>query len=567
MDQPIEERRQALEERWGPWVPMTLSERFDSVVEQFPTRPFIITDEASVTYAHEAETSRRIASELSRSGVGQGDHVAMIVDNRAEFAALKISIARIGAVAVPLNFQYRAEELRAALAHSQAKVLFSISRSMATDFLEALDQIAPGWETGVGSELPDLEQVILVDGGRETAVSLDELVDRGDPAFDPAPADPDAVSDIVFTSGTSGRPLAATLTHDMVLRSSYGSAYHRAFADAWRVSFALPMYHVFGYVEGLLATMFAGGAALPRQVFNPHTLLQTVGDQRVNEILAVPTMTVGLVEEAANGDYDLSSLESVFSAAAPAPVWLWERVQAELRPRMIFTGYGQTEVSAATTLTLPGDSLETVSETVGMLKLGGIAATEGNGRLAQYRTIDPMSGSPLPAGVEGELSVRGPIVSRGYYNDDERNGMMFDGDWLRTGDLGTVDSQGYLRLTGRARDLYKCGGELVAPKEVEDVIKHLSGVEQAYVAGVPDERFGQVGAAWVVPDGDAVVEADKIRAYCRNRLAAFKVPRVVFVVSAEELPMTTTGKVQKFQLVEGRSGDQRAQNDTEAGPR
>lgn len=548
----IEDHRQVLEERWGPWGPMTLSQCFDSVVEQFPDRPFIITDDESLTYAHVAETSRRIASQLSRSGVARGDHVAMIVDNRAEFAALKIGIARIGAVAVPLNFQYRADELRAALAHSHTKFIFTVARSMATDFLDALDRIAPGWEIhGGGTELPDLEQVVLVDGDRKSAAILAEFVERGDPDFDPAPVGPDSVSDIVFTSGTSGHPLAATLTHDMVLRSAYGSAFHRAFADAWRVSFALPMYHVFGYIEGLLASMFAGGTALPRQVFNPHTLLQAVEDHQVNEILAVPTMTVGLVEEAANGSYDLSSLQSVFSAAAPAPVWLWERVQAELEPRMIFTGYGQTEVSAATTLTLPGDSLETVSETVGTLKLGGVAASDDTGRLAEYRTVSAISGSPLSSGDEGELSVRGPIVSRGYFDDEERNEAMFDGDWLRTGDLGTVDSEGYLRLTGRARDLYKCGGELVSPKEVEDVIKSLPGIEQAYVAGVPDERMGQIGAAWVVPDGDAVVKSDEIRAHCRRHLAAFKVPRFVSVVSAEDLPMTTTGKVQKFLLVEG----------------
>ncbi|GAA1865654.1 class I adenylate-forming enzyme family protein [Brevibacterium marinum] len=551
MAQSIDDRRQVLEERWGPWEPMSLSQCFDSVVEQFPYRPFIITDDASLTYATVAETSRRIASQLSRCGVERGDNVAMIVDNRAEFAALKIGIARIGAVAVPLNFQYRAEELRAALAHSHTKFLFTVARSIATDFVEALDEIAPGWEThGGGSELPDLEQVVLIDGGRESGTTLAEFVGRGEPSFDSAPVDPDSISDIVFTSGTSGHPLAATLTHDMVLRSAYGSAFHRTFADEWRVSFALPMYHVFGYVEGLLASMFAGGAALPRQVFNPHTLLQAVEDHRVNEILAVPTMTVGLVEEAAKGDYDLSSLQSVFSAAAPAPVWLWERVQAELRPRMIFTGYGQTEVSAATTLTLPGDSLETVSETVGTLKLGGVASIDGTGRLAEYRTVSPMMGSPLSPGAEGELSVSGPIVSRGYFDDEERNEAMFDGDWLRTGDLGTVDSAGYLRLTGRARDLYKCGGELVSPKEVEDVIKTLPGIEQAYVAGVPDELMGQVGAAWVVPDGDALVDSSEIRAYCRNRLAAFKVPRFVSVVSAEDLPMTTTGKVQKFLLVE-----------------
>ncbi|PRZ42732.1 fatty-acyl-CoA synthase [Antricoccus suffuscus] len=547
----IAERRQALETRWGAWTSTTLSGRFDMVAERFGDRPFVITDEATQTYAEVAAQSQRIAGGLADLGVRRGDRVAILIDNRAEFVPVKIAVARAGAVAVPLNFQYKAEELQAALAHSEAKVLVTIGHSMATDFLDALDAIAPGWETaGGGATLPTLEYVVVVGGGRDGALSLTDVAARGTD-ITPPETDPDSICDIVFTSGTSGHPLAAMLTHDMVLRSAYGSAYHRGFADGWRICFALPMYHVFGYVEGLLAAMFVGGAVVPRQVFNPRTLLEAVAREHVNEVLFVPTMTVGVVEEAAQRAYDLSSLESVFSAAAPAPVWLWERVQRELAPRTVYTGYGQTEVSAATALTMPGDALEVVSETVGACKLGGAAATEGyDGRLAQYRTVDPFTGEPLPDGAEGELSVRGPIVTRAYHADPERTAGMIEDGWLRTGDLGSVGADGYLRLTGRARELYKCGGELVAPKEVEDVINRFPGVGQAYVAGVPDERMGEVGAAWVVPDGDAVLDPEVLRRHCRTHLAAFKIPRMITIVAAADLPTTATGKVQKYRLAQ-----------------
>jgi fatty-acyl-CoA synthase len=237
--------------------------------------------------------------------------------------------------------------------------------------------------------------------------------------------------------------------------------------------------------------------------FNARSILAAVQQHRVSEVLFVPTMSVAVVEKAARRRYDLSSLESVFSAAAAAPVWLWQRIGEQLAPRQVFTGYGQTEVSAATTLTLPGDPVELVAETVGREKLGGAAAPAGlDGTLARYRTADPFTGNPLPAGAEGELSVRGPIVTRGYYNSPERTATLIgDGGWLRTRDLGRVRDDGYIELTGRSSELFKVGGELVAPKQVEQVLTGYQCVAQAYVVGVPDERLGEVGWAWIVASG------------------------------------------------------------------
>jgi fatty-acyl-CoA synthase len=580
MGDTVEQRRDALQRRLGVWRPRGLAGCFDAIAGPNADRPYLLGD-VVYTYADVRDWSMLLARGLYRIGVRPGEAVALVVDNRPEFVAAKLAVARLGAVAVPVNFSYRAPELAAVLQRSGASVLLSIGAALGVDRLAVLDEVVPGWQHGgTTSRLPALRTVLLVDAAdRPGAHDLAWLVEQAGPvpeqrvrALSEA-VDPDGPCDIVFTSGTSGYPLGAVLSHEMVLRSAYGSAYHRAFGDGWRIGFSLPLYHVFGYVEGLLAVLFAGGAVAPQPLFNPRSMLSAIQRHRINEVLFVPTMSVAAVDEAARNRYDLSSLESVFSAAAPAPVRLWQRLYEHLQPRMVFTGYGQTEVSAATTLTSPGDPLELVADTVGRLKLGGLAAAhEPDGVLAHYRTVDPFDGQVLPEGAEGELSVRGPIVTRGYHDDPERTAELIDGSgglaagpdgagvpgggggWLRTGDLGRIRPDGYLELTGRSKELFKVGGELVAPKEVEQVLSALPGVSQAYVAGVPDERYGEVGWAWVVAEDGTGLRPDELIRQCRHGLAAFKVPRGVSLLAAEQLPTTSTGKVQKYRLVESWAG-------------
>ncbi len=553
----VARRREALERSLGAWRPRTLASAFDDAVARFPDRPYVITDATTLTYAQVAEQSRRVAAGLIALGVRRGDRVAMLVDNRVDYPVLKFAIARTGAIAVALNYSYRGEEIVQRLAQAGASVLISIDASTATDFLAVFDERFDGWDANAGDDLhsddaPTLRRIVLVeDGWRDGALTIPALAQRGDvQAVDAASAgvSADDVADIVFTSGTTGHALGAELTHDMLLRSAYGSAYHRAFDDGWRIGFALPLYHVFGYVEGMLAAMFVSGAIVPQRVFNPRTTLEQIQRHRINEVLFVPTMTVAVVDQAVKGSFDLSSLQSVFSAAAPAPVWLWKRVMTDLNPEMIFTGYGQTEVSAATALTHPGDTIETVSAVVGAFKRGGLAATDASGLLAEYRTVDPFDGHPLPDGAEGELVVRGPQVTRGYVGEDAPAALDADG-WLRTGDLGVVDEHGYIRLRGRSKELFKVGGELVAPSEVEQVLSGADGVSQVYVAGIPDERYGEVGWAWVVPAEGAQLDARALVAHARAHLAPFKVPRGITFAAVEDLPMTTTGKIQKYLLV------------------
>jgi fatty-acyl-CoA synthase len=550
----IDERRAALTARFPVWRPMTLHERLDAVASEWGDRPLVLTDDVTLSYADVAATSVRLADGLATLGVEPGDHVGMLMANHPEFITLKFAISRAGAVAVPLNYLYRRDELRYVLEQSGCRLLVTMTRYGDLDHLAMLDAISPGWERGGGDVLPALRGVVLLstDGrtrdGVPTVPELEELGARCAGAAAAREASPGSLSDILYTSGTTGSPKGVMVTHDAVQRTAYGSALTRAFEDGRRILFSLPCYHMFGYVEGLLAAMFVAGATIPLTTFSPFGYLGGVERHRASEILCVPTMTVALLEHPERTEFDLSSLFALLSGAAPAPMWLWERAAAELGVSEITTGYGMTEAGGAMTLTRPEDPRELLISTVGRVKLAGPAGLPG-GALAEYRTVDPLTGAALPAGAEGELVSRGPTTMLGYWNKPEETALALRDGWLHSGDLGRVLEDGSLQITGRTKELYKSGGELVAPKEVEELLTAHPGVSQAYVVGAPDERWGEVGCAFVVRDPAATVDAAELVELCRERLARFKVPRHVYFLEAGELPLTPTGKVQKFELV------------------
>jgi fatty-acyl-CoA synthase len=571
----VQERRQALEAAHPAWHPMTLSEALDAAAARYPERPLILTDERIYTYAEVREWSRRLAAGLIAIGVQPGEHVALVLANYPEFVALKFAVARAGAVAVPINFLLRTNELGYVLGQSDATLLVSMARFRELDHLAMVDQLAPGWQqAGGGEAFPRLREVVVFspDGsGRPGALELIVLDQRGDAAARAElerrerAAEPQSIADVIYTSGTGGAPKGVMLTHDALLRSAYGSAWTRAFQDGRRIVFALPLYHVFSYVEGLLAALFAGGAIIPQTAFDPAGTLLAVERHLADEALFVPTMTIAVLEAARSSQYDVGSLDAVMSAAAPAPVRLWRAVREELGVREVVTAYGMTETSAASTYTQPDGPLELVASTVGAPKHGGIAGDPAlGGLLATYKTVDAITGEDLPPGTEGELAVRGPIVTHGYYEKpEETDAVLNTGGWLRSGDLGRIDpGHGGLILTGRSKELYKCGGELVAPKEVEEVLTEHPAVAQAYVVGLPDERVGEVGCAWVVPETADPPDPDELIRHCRERLARFKVPVRVIYMRADQLPTTATGKVQKFRLIEQASSSPTAARPT-----
>jgi len=557
-------RRAALEDRHRPWRPCTLTELLDSVAARYPDRPFVITEQGTLSYAEMAGWSLRLARGLVASGVQPGERVGLFLPNGAEMIAARFAAARAGAVAVPISFRLQARELAQLLTLSEASALVTMEAFREIDALAALDAIAPGWDQPGGQQaLPGLRVIVTVpEPGapqrRPAAVTLRQLERDPDPALDAeltsraGAASPADLSIIFYTSGTTGVPKGVQYTHDMELRSAYGSAYARAFEDGRRMLFALPLNHCFAYIEGLIASMFVAGTVVVQAVFDPAATLAAIEQHRVGEALFVPTMSLAVVAAARTSSADVSCLHSVMSAASAAPASLWAELAKLLGVEQLVTAYGMTETAAASTFTLPGGPVDDLENTVGYPKPGGIAGDPAmGGQVIDYKTVDPVTGADLPPGAEGELAASGPIVTPGYFRQPELTAAaILPGGWLRSGDLGYVRADGALVLTGRAKDIYKCGGELVMPAEIEALLNQRPDIVQAFVVGVPDPRMGEVGCAWIVPESGSAVDPQEIIAHCRAELARFKVPAYVFAVSTGELPLTVSGKVQKFRLAE-----------------
>ena len=317
------------------------------------------------------------------------------------------------------------------------------------------------------------------------------------------------------------------------------------------------MYHVFGGIECLLAATFVGGVIVPRPVFDPADLLACVARHRLDELAAVPTMTLGLLAEAdrarVDGEpYDLNTLRIVYSSGTVAPPTIYDDIRELLGPDELVAGYGQTETTAAMTSNVHALGDDHLRTTSGRFRPAGIAGDPSlGGVLAVYRTIDAESGADLARSGRGELVVRGPAVTAGYYNKPDETAAAFTPDgWLRTGDIGVVTEEGDVILSGRLKETYRCGGEMVMPAEVERVLGECPGVAQAHVVGLRHARMGEVGCAVIVPDASGIADPAALLAHCAANLARFKVPAHVVFMEASELPVTVTGRVQKFRLAE-----------------
>jgi fatty-acyl-CoA synthase len=540
----IDARRDELRRRFSVWRPRTLSDWLDDCAERYGERPMVLTDDRELSYADVATQTRRLADGLAALGVQSGDRVAMIIANYPEFVAIKFAIARAGAIAVPLNYLYRSDELRFVLADAGCRVVITMTGFAELDYQAALDVI------------PDPPTVVLLDtdgrarSGALTVEGLAALGDQNRGASDGRRIDPCGPGDMLYTSGTTGSPKGVLVSHDAVLRTAYASALTRAYEDGRRILFSLPCYHMFGYVEGLLSVGFVGGAIIPQTSFSAEGYFAGIQRHRATDILCVPTMAVAMIEHPARSDYDLSSLTAILCGSAPAPIWLWKQIEAEFGVSEIVTGYGMTECGGAMTLTRPEEPLELTSDTVGRPKMAGPAGIPGTDALVQYRAVHPETGAALPPGEEGELVSRGPTTMLGYWNRPDDTAATLHHGWLHSGDLGVVRDDGYLQVTGRSKELYKSGGELVMPKEIEDLLAAHDAISQVFVVGLPDERWGEIGCVVVVPaPGSVLTEAD-VLATCRANLARFKVPKRVAFYRADDLPTTPTGKVQKFRLVQ-----------------
>jgi fatty-acyl-CoA synthase len=560
----IRARRQALREAFPEWTPTTLHGRLDWSARLYGSRPLVISDDAILTYRDVAFESQRLAAGLRQLGIERGDRVGLVMANHPEFATLKFAISRAGAIAVPFNFLYKQDELAYVLADSGCRVLVTMTGFDGLDYQGMLDGFAPGWGQpgfadrpgGLDDAVPDLRHVVVLDtdgrarSGVRSVADLAALGAQHQGRGRTGEASPDDPADMLYTSGTTGTPKGVITSHDAVLRTAYASALTRAFDDGRRILFSLPCYHMFGYVEGLLSVLYVGGAIIPLTKFSAERYFASIQRHRSTDMLCVPTMAVAMVESPMRSSYDLSSLTALLCGSAPAPGWLWPRIAEEFGVHEIVTGYGMTECGGAMTLTRPEDPLHLTTETAGRPKMAGAASVPESDELVVYKTVDPVTGAELPAGEEGELVSHGPTVMQGFWHRPAQTAAALRGEWLRSGDLGVVRSDGYLRVTGRSKELYKSGGELVMPKEIEDLLARHDDISQVFAIGLVDDRWGEIGCAVVVLAPGATLTEPDVLTLCRDNLAKFKVPKRVVFVDADDLPKTPTGKVQKFKLVE-----------------
>ena len=475
----------------------------------------------------------RSARALLAVGIDPGDRVAIWAPNSLEWIVAALGITSAGGVLVPINTRFKGSEAGFLLERSGARALYTVRGFLDTDY--------PALLAAADVVLPALEHTVLLSGDADAAtISWDDFLERAD-RVGAADLDarvealgPDDPSDVVFTSGTTGKPKGVVMAHGQTLRAYLAWCDWADLRERDRYLIANPFFHIFGYKAGLLASLMRGATIVPVPVFDPAVVLDLVERERITVLPGPPTIYQTLLDHPDRARHDISSLRVAVTGAADIPVELIRRVCEELPFERILTGYGLTEAGTVTG-SRPDDDFEHVATTVGV-------PWEG----FEVRTVAD-TGTDAPAGEPGEVLVRGDTVMRGYLDDPEATAAAIDADgWLHTGDLGTIDADGYLRIVGRIKDMFIVGGFNAYPAEIENLLLRHPRISQAAVIGVSDTRLGEVGAAFVVLDPGPSLESSEIIAWARDEMANYKVPRAVTFL--DELPVNATGKVVKDEL-------------------
>ena len=543
-----------------PLLGATIPEHFARIVAQFPSREAVvgIPQMRRLTYVQLAQAVDALARGLVGIGFTKGDRIGVWSTNNIEWLLLQMATARIGAVLVNINPAYRPRELAYALEKSEVQGLFVIPSFKTSDYVAMLTELAPALRKQPASDLqcdgfPSLRRIVLYDprDPADTArphpgfmlwnevLAAGAGVNSAELDARTASLDRDDAINIQYTSGTTGFPKAVVLTHHNILNNAWFAAQAMHFTEADRLCVPVPFYHCFGMVLANLLCVSVGAClVIPSEHFDAHAVLAAVQSERCTATHGVPTMFIAELEDADFASFDLSSLRTGIMAGAPCPPALMTRVMETMHVPEILIGYGETEASPITHLTAREDSLARRTETVGT-----------NLPHQEVKVIDLQSGATVPVGTVGEVCFRGYHLMRGYYGDAEATRKAIDAQgWLHSGDLGTMDSDGYLRITGRLKEMIIRGGENIYPAEIEEFLFTHPKIAQVAVFGVPDEFYGEVVMAWVQLHAGETATEEEIRHFCKSRIAHFKVPAHVWFV--EEFPMTVTGKLQKFRMRE-----------------
>lgn len=538
-----------------PWVDgLTIWRALAATAARFGQQDAVVFPALNLRWSY-AEFLRRVdetAAGLVALGVGRGDHVAVWATNVPEWILLQFATARIGAVLVTVNPAYREHELRYVLAQSDAALLFLVDRFKTSDYFAILGQAVPelaGSQPGrlAAAEFPRLRWVVALRGSPPPgAISFAEMCARGR-ALVPQPElsalesrlSPSDPINIQYTSGTTGFPKAAMLSHRNLLLNAYYVGECQQLSSADRICIPVPFYHCFGCVLGTLCAVVHGAAMIiPADAFHPAATLEAVERERATVLYGVPTMFIAELQDPTFEQRDLRSLRTGIMAGSPCPIEVMRQVVDRMGARQMTIAYGQTEASPVITQTRVDDPLELRVETVGR-PLPGV----------EVKLVDPATGRILGDNEQGELCARGHVVMLGYYKNPEATAEAIDAEgWLHTGDLATRLSNGYYKITGRIKDMVIRGGENIYPREIEEFLYTHPDIEQAAVVGVPDPKYVEELCAWIKLKSGRTLTEEQVRDFCRGHLAHYKVPRYVRFVDA--FPQTVTGKIQKFRIRE-----------------
>jgi fatty-acyl-CoA synthase len=518
----------------------TIGRRLEQTVGTRPDREALV-DVASGrrwTWRELNHAVDEIARGLIASGIEEGDRVGMWAPNCAEWTIVQFATAKIGAILVNVNPAYRTHELFYALNHSGVRLLFATSSFKTSDYRGMVEETAP--------ECPALERTVYVDtddwaelvaAGQEMSA---DVVDRR--AHDLSPDDP---INIQYTSGTTGYPKGATLSHRNILNNGYFVTELISLTEEDRLCIPVPFYHCFGMVMGNLGCITHGATmVIPAPGFDPAIALQTIQDERCTAVYGVPTMFIAMQSHPDFSSYDLSSLRTGIMAGAVCPVEVMKRCVNEMHMAEVSIAYGMTETSPVSCQTRSDDDLERRTATIGR------AAPH-----VEIKIVDPSTGATVERGEPGEFCTRGYSVMLGYWplsdsSGQEKTAEAIDDDgWMHTGDLAVMREDGYCNIVGRIKDMVIRGGENIYPREIEEFLYGHPGVVDVQVIGVPDEKYGEELCAWIkLRAGAEPVDAEAVRAFATGKLAHYKIPRYVMVV--DEFPMTVTGKIRKVQMRE-----------------
>lgn len=516
-----------------PLLGDTIGENLRKTVERYGDHEALVVRSQSFrcTYRELWDRTTELAKALMAIGVDKGDRVGMWSPNRFEWVVVQYATARIGAILVNVNPAYKASELRYTLNQSGVSVLLLAEAFRATSYPDLFDEVK--------GDCPGVKRVVVVD--RE----WDELLAHAGETSDEALAEREAslsfddAINIQYTSGTTGAPKGATLSHHNILNNGYFCAQVMGYTAADRVCIPVPFYHCFGMVIGNLACTSTGACmVVPAEAFEPEATLAAVAEEKCTSLYGVPTMFIAELNHPALERYDTSSLRTGVMAGSPCPIEVMKAVEARMHAREMTICYGMTETSPVSTQSRTDAPFDKRVSTVGSIHPH-----------AEIKVVDPETGRVVPRGTQGEICTRGYLVMLGYWNDAEATEKAIDaGGWMHTGDLGTMDDEGYVKITGRIKDMIVRGGENIYPREIEEYLYTHPDLEDAQVFGVPSAKYVEEVAAWVKPKAGAMVDAESLRAFCKGQIATYKIPSHWKVVDV--FPMTVTGKIQKYRMRE-----------------